>query len=339
MKLRIGAMLAAVAVLAGCDGSSSGGGGQTTTYSGTQGPGDVWTWILYGGQQSFFAENETLGYTYEGDYATLPNGFLKLTILSTTEPNMTTPAVAYAVEIPNTALVVKPDEADAQPIVMAALGQCPSQTADYNWVIAARDAWDPQSHEAYGVTTVSVLQGHSLDLEHNQYGLDGSFLGTNTETGWSCQDGLITNTVNPTIVVVSPSGIFVGDNGPNEGGFMGMVAPAAMVDVSANALAGRQFMGFVFREGDSDADTDAMTVVGLAQGGLEATVYSDVEAGTVAETVELSLGAQSTPGIVNGTVNDGQNSQAMVFMISQVGGRLFVFGIADGPSNFIAIER
>src|SRR5579862_1076431 len=102
-------------VLWGCGGSGVGGGSASPSlrsYVGTQGPGDVWSWQLTG--TTFTATNQTQGFHYTGTEATLPTGFLKLTVGTTDDPNVTVGQSAYALELPGTALVMKPAGADSK---------------------------------------------------------------------------------------------------------------------------------------------------------------------------------------------------------------------------------
>src|SRR5579864_7172487 len=83
------------------------------SYFGTQSPGDSWSWTITknsAGSGTFSAVNNTSGKTYSGNVVTLSNKFLELTITTTTDSNVTVggaSATAYALEFPNTAVIVR----------------------------------------------------------------------------------------------------------------------------------------------------------------------------------------------------------------------------------------
>lgn len=171
-----------IAILLGCGG---GGGDVTTTatsrsYLGTQSPGDVWSWAITtdaGGSGSFSATNATTTYTYSGTVSTLPSKFLKLAITATTDPAITPlPAYAYAFEIPNTAVIVKPAGNHARVIIAAAQGTSPTANGSYNWLTIPTTGWNADNSVAYGVTS-TTLTGSTFDFSHSYYLLSGSHAG------------------------------------------------------------------------------------------------------------------------------------------------------------------
>ena len=155
------------------DSSSSSSVSSATSYLGTQSPGDVWTWNIDRTAATFSATNEITTYSYSGTVGMLPNDFLLLTVTGTTDPGLTPPALAYAYEVPNTALIVKPAEADSKVIVAVKEGECLTQDATYNWIVMPWANWDSNGDGAYGVTSITV-NGSSYDLSHNEYNLDGT---------------------------------------------------------------------------------------------------------------------------------------------------------------------
>lgn len=70
---------------------------------GTQSKDSAWTWNLDKENNSFSAIDTTTGYTYSGDLAILPNGYLELTITSTSDPHIAIPESVFGHEISNTA--------------------------------------------------------------------------------------------------------------------------------------------------------------------------------------------------------------------------------------------
>jgi hypothetical protein len=81
----IGLCVISIAFIYGCGNATGGGssGGVSNrvgvfSYSGTQSPGDIWTWTI--GTSEFIGTNETLGYWITGEWTALSSGFSKATI-------------------------------------------------------------------------------------------------------------------------------------------------------------------------------------------------------------------------------------------------------------------
>ncbi len=348
------AVLLAVLVTA-CGGGSGGGtvavvADQGTTYLGTQSPGDVWTWTL-NEDNTFVAENVTLTHSYSGTYTTLPSDFLKLSVTSSSNPAViatpANPAIAFAFEVPGTALVIRPAGADSDVIVATAQGSCPTANASYNWTVMPYAGWDANSSEAYGVTT-STVTGSSFDFVHDLYQLDGTAIATTSGAGFTCAEGRISKDGDPMIVGLTPSGFLIGDNGPNAGGFIGMEAPATNVDLSAAALAGKEFRGVLFRNGSTGDDTALIWGRPNAAGALDGGTYFDIEAGTENQEVTVTFGTQSSPGVVSAVLDPllaGLASEDFTVMVNEINGKYFVFGIStvEGistqPYNLVLIEQ
>lgn len=350
--------VASAAIIGSCGGGGGGGddggGGETTsrtsTYLGTQSPGDVWRWTItmINGSGICDAINETTGYTYSCRVTTLPNKFLKLTITATTDPNITTlPAYAYALEFPDTALIVKPVGADSKVIVGVAQGACPTSNATYNWVTMPWTGWNNAVDNAYGVTALTV-SGSNLDFSHNYYLLSGAPATppTGTATGFTCSGGRITKAGNSMVIGVTPSGLAIGDSGPNMGGFVGMAAPAANVNLNDVVLAGREYRGVYFENNSAVDDTNPVWARPNGSGGFAGGEYLDFE-GNVEDTtdpVTVAFNTQANPGIVNGTLTDSSGSRNIVMMINRINGKYFIYGInarsvPGEPGNFFVIER
>lgn len=339
------------ALVTACGGSDSvdsvgGGGGGGSTYLGTQSPGDVWTWTL-NDDSSFSATNSTLSHTYSGTYSTLSaSGFLKLSVTATSDPGViatpTTPVIAYAFEVPGTALIVKPAGTDSDVIVATAQGACPTVDTTYNWTVMPLAGWDSGINEAYGITNTTVT-GANFDFIHELFQLDGTSISTTPDLGYTCLNGKITKTGSDVVVGLTPSGFLIGDNGPNVGGFMGMAAPAADVDISPAGFAGREFRGVLFRNGSSGDDTTliwARPNTGSGNAQLEGGAYvnDDLETGTEAREVTVTFGTQTSPGVVNAVLTpvDGTTpAENFKVVINVINGKYFAFGIStvEGNSN------
>lgn len=344
-------LLIAMLVFVGCGGSGSGGSSSSggTSYLGTQSPGDVWTWNINRSANTFSATNETNTYTYSGTVATLPNDFLILTVMETTDPGLTPPEVAYAFEVPDTALIVKPAEPDSKVIVAVKQGECLTQDATYNWVVMPWNGWNGSGDGAYGVTDITV-NGSSYDLSHQEYEIDNDPKPAHSETGITCAEGRIDDSSDPDSVIgVTPSGVIIGDHGPGQGGFVGFEAPASNIAISAAALAGKEFRGVVFKNGnDSGEDTEPVWARANPAGGIDGGHYTDFDNGVESTPmVHLAFVTQSSPGVVTGTLTDLSfpNTENFTFMVSEINGKYFIFGIAaeggdnSRPYNFLVMEN
>jgi len=337
-------------ILIVCSDSGVNDNSSTRTYIGTQTPGDVWSWELTtsGGSGTFTAVNETLGYEYSGTVSTLPNRFLELIVTSSTEPGFTAPAEAYALEYPDTVLLVKPAGSGSDVIACVALGTCPTEDATYNWVDLLEEDWDVTTDEAYGVTTSSV-SGSDFTFTHTKYDLYGTELGSPvTETGFSCSGGEITRAGDDLVIAITPSGVFVGDNGPGEGGIVGMQAPASNIDLSDVLLSGREYRGITFEDGSSSSDpTKPIWARPDGSGNLIGGEYEDPFEDGIEKTdhATITFGSQASAGVVTATLTDSgsSTSKPMVFMINRIRSKYFIYGASLGGdghgANFLAIEQ
>ncbi|MBI3609652.1 MAG: hypothetical protein HY204_03000 [Nitrospirae bacterium] len=339
-------ILLATSLLTACGKDGNGTPGVAArTYLGTQSPGDLWQWTI--GDATFSATNLTTTYTYSGTKTTLPSGFLKLVLTATTEPGATLPTTAYALEYPNTVLLVKPAGSGSGRLIAAvAKGACPTATENYNWVDIPHLNWDATVTEAYGTATMS-LSGSTYTFDITKHLLAGTLQTPVTETA-ACADGQFTLS-GSSVAAVTPSKAIVVDNGPGEGGVFGMIAPTANVDLTA--IASKNYRGVLFKRvgtADTTEPVGAEPGTGLDAGNLKGFCYTDVEANTrCANPVTLDLvgAGQTTAGIVSLTLTDADSSlHTFVFMANQVGGKYLLFGISTNtsstePYNVILIEQ
>jgi hypothetical protein len=343
------ALLAAV-LFAACSKSSS-DSPSARNCIGTQSPGDVWSWTITldsTGAGTFSAKNETLNRDYSGSVSTMPNKFLKLLVTATTDTTVTSlPAVASALEVPGTVLIVKPAGNTENVIVAVASGDCPTQSATYNLVQLAWPGWNAATSSAYEVDDVAV-SGSDVEVFGNQYLLNGTVIGSPNQTGLTCSNGRISIPSEPGVVAtVTPSGAIMQDGGPNGGGVFGMQAPATNVDLNDVILVGREFRGVVFEDNNVAGSDDTHPIWARPNGfgGMKGGDYTDFEAGTenTSNTATITFSAQASKGVVNGGKTDSAGSVDMVFMINKIGGKYLIYGVGADSSGkqelFIAIER
>lgn len=325
------AVLLAFAIGACEDDSSS---DTSNSYTATQSPGDVWSWTLT--SSTFTATNDTTGFTYSGGKETLANLFLKLTVTASTDPGVPLDgtAVAFALEVPGTALIVKPADTDGKAIVGVGQGSCPTADATYNWITIPRADWDAASSEAYG-TADSTVSGSDISFDVSAFMLDGNPVGSNTAST-TCSNGVMTETGSTTTIGIAPSGTFVGDNGPNDGGFIGVVAPSANVAFADITASGLEYRGVLFKNNNAnDDDTEPVWVRRSSSGVLTGGNYSDFEGNVenTSEGVTLTFDSQPSPGVLLATLADPGGPSDFVFVVNQVDGSFVLYGISQDVGN------
>ena len=340
--------------LGACGSSSSSSdddSNSTRNYMGTQTPGDIWSWTITTdlvGSGTFSASNDTLGNTYSGTVVTLANGFLKLTVTATSGPG---PAFIpeYALEFPGTALIIKP-AGTGDAIVAVALGDCPTASATYNWVDLLELGWVVATDQAYGVSDSTVTgSGSNFDFSHTNYRLDGTPLAPEIATGFTCSGGIITHPTDPTVIVATPSGAFIGDKGLGAGGMVGMQAPSSDIVWSDVVLAGREYRGVIFEDGNLDEDPTRPVWarpdgLGGLTGGQWDNFEANVENTTITDTVTVTFDDQNSPGVVEALVTDSSGTTNMVLMINIINGKYFIYGAHENSfysigANFLLIEQ
>jgi hypothetical protein len=252
----------------------SGGDGEekasdSRSYLGTQAPGDVWKWQIDPDAETVTMhwdmgtfDDLTDDLTITGTYTRLPSGYLKVENLDSTPDHAEVPedgtAWFYAVEIPNVALIVKPEGSiKGEIIALAAEGDCTSALGTFNYLHTANVAgFDPVVEDAFGTATFSgtpdaiTLEGtkHSLDcLVDGPCTVSGSIQAPPTAT---CEGGHLILKEGETTVAegqITPAGVMALDFGFGNGGIFGF----AQSDISLGQITGRSYIGVVFTESDS----------------------------------------------------------------------------------------
>ena len=298
---------------------------------------------------------------YTGSVATLSSKFLKLTIATTTDSNVIAGNIEYAVEFPNTALIVKPAGVKDALVIGAAQGNSPSP-ASYNWVKVANLGWAVDTDPAFGTAT-SNGSASALTISVVPYLLGSTApMPTITYTGLFNNGVITTTAADGTTFGVTPSGVFIGDQGTN-GGLIGMLQPAAKIGSAGILQSGREFRGFVFMT-HPPFESDGITLQDETQGiwsrtkgdGLiTAGEYTNFANGTEDSDpggdsmATLSLDNEVAPGEFAGTMTDSHaGKHAFTLMINQINGKYMIFGFSQNqwgsgsnmsPYLFVVMEQ
>jgi hypothetical protein len=304
----------------------------------------VWSWTLNSAASTFSATNLTKNYTYSGTMSQLPSGFLKLVVASTTDPGVTTPATAYAVELPQTALLVQPvgpyDPMTisfvTQLIVAGAQGACPTSGAKYNLVEVPTGTFSTATSPSYATATGTVAGG-LLSWTASSFKLNGTATGTDSQSGFACSQGLFTKPGNPTTVALTPSGVFFVDNGGAGGGVSGAVgvaAPAANLDLAQ--IGTSSYRGFIFYHKNGSPRTNpAIAFAGAAGDSIKTCTYNNVETNAVSTNCgRFIVNSQLSPGLVTATNREPPGGYSpYVVAITQINGKYIFFGAGQAGGS------
>lgn len=203
--------------------------------------------------------------------------------------------------------------------------------------------WEVTSDAAFG-TAITTGSASSLVISIASYLLGGTVPNnTVTEAGFSCNNGVITSTVaNMPEFSITPSGVFIGDQG-TDGGVFGMLQPQAKIGSTAILQQGREFRGFVFMthppngpDGVTPVDkTQAIWSRTKGDNLITAGEYTNFGNGTEDSCpggdscATLSLDNEVAPGEFSGTMIDSHaGSHPFTLMINQIDGKYMVFGFS-----------
>jgi len=338
----------AVGLVAGCGQSTSSNSSTmphgTFTYFGTQSPGDIWSWTI--GEGTMIATNETKGKYYSGTFSAQPSGFLKGVITASNDLSLplNSTAKVYLMEFPNTMLIVKPADSDRL-IVCAAQATIEPTAGQYNWIKVPNSGWNANANTGYGTADVSV-SGGQCNIYLSRYMIDGSLISATLEAGYIFANGRLIKSGSDLSVFMTPSGLFIGDNGLGSGGFAGLKYEAVNIsDAMAKEYRGAQFT--------FDSSTGLGSTVALGSGPNPAAPrtmrvwnYSDVDNNVIDTSTYATLSpvTQESSGIVSGTLLYSNGASRNIKMaIAKISGKYVVIGIeaitATTPVNFIAIEQ
>ena len=320
------------------------------------------------GNGTFTATNLFTGYTYGGTATPLSGnatGFTKLTYTTSTDPDVTPGASAYMIEIPDTVVMAVPGPftqlnngdgilyagSNNPPVMAVAQGECPTSSGSFNWVMVPPSGWcsgdDSQGTcangpssigPAYGTAEITVLGG-LYGMTVQPYLLSGTSQPAFTMVGASCSGGVISGTDSlgrALRVAFTPSGLFFIDLPRGQGSMVGADA-SVTVDFSEFLQNGRTFIGWNFMsirdfQNPSYTAPDTAAVLGIANGTtINGSSFLDLDSGTLQpySGATLNFVSQPSPGLVTYTNQESDGTHDGVFVIKQVAGKYYYFGITD----------
>lgn len=358
--------VACIAFIYGCGANpTSGGGGSsggnragTFVYSGTQSPGDVWSWII--STETFIGSNETTGMWVKGSWVTLVTGFGKATITSAEGPSAPPgdgSAHAYFLEFPNTMLLVKPDDDnDSRVMVCAAAATIEPNAGRYLFVNIPESGWDIGS-PSYGTVEAINNSDGTFSFAVTNYTITNEVFSSNPPTRFIWSNGSFTieaTGTDSTEVFMTPSGVFFGDSGPDRGGFAGASIESITTSELYATVFPHTFKGvrFIYYPGSSTGETEPITCTkDSTRDALLASSYIDVETGTQpGPGVSITFEVSTVPGFFTGYATQlnpsSPGTERFVSSVSQIGPasgkKYMLYGIGstqDGrPWNFLLIQ-
>ncbi|MEM8765619.1 MAG: hypothetical protein AAGD88_17525 [Bacteroidota bacterium] len=285
-------------------------------YTGTQSPGDVWSFNLNFTTSTFTGmwDNGTLTNTTDdvaltGTFSMLSSGFLKLVLTDATPDRPSLPedgsAIFYAKEIEELALFAQPAGSLTGPVIVAAeMEDCISSLATYNYIVAAPPSttYNPNIEEAYGSINLSgTFPSFSVDGQKKSLDCIGGICTLDTPltpvTG-NCI-GMGELDVTGARGQVTSNGVFMLDSGPGNGGIFGLRTDTSITSAD---ITGTTLQGFAFVPSNNISEAVQLDFAGGAPSAL-AQIFSNLETNTIdtGNLVTVTL-SSFTDGLVTGTM-------------------------------------
>jgi hypothetical protein len=260
--------------VAGCSGTNkslSSAANQYNTYAGTQNlPLGTLKGVLEGGVWSLSLDDDNRFFSYQdlydpllksvGSFAAV-NGFLDLTL-----DGGKSGSGGYAIEIPGSALAIRPGDGTQYPVIAAGANSCqnPAANTTYQFLVLTlgNNLASQSGYAAYG-SIQATAQGTAWSFSSfNEYAVDGTSLSPAQIPSGACVYTAEGYAVNipisdpqnydiPFTVAVGPTGFFIADLGQNgfssqsTAGLVGTVKPSSQVstsDIVAGKYAGFQYL-------------------------------------------------------------------------------------------------
>ncbi len=317
-------------------------------YMGAQSPGDVWLFTLDDTGNQFSATNQTTGLNYTGTTLPLANGFLKTSITSSNDPNLPAGSSGYAVEVPGVAAMLALGGGTDKPVALVAQGACPTlnSPANVQLVNLGKSTYDSTQSESYASVVVSQ-SGANYNFSLNSFLLDGTLRTSQSGTlpSGTCSGGVITIPNVPTssggtttvTVAAAINGLYIIDLGPGHGAAVGSQT-FAVDSTTLNSAMSATYLGAIFRRNSTPITTFAGFGPGSGtsiSGGAFTNIDSDAFSAH-ATNVTVNFTSVNTNGFLQGNVSDsatGLDHTPFVGMVTQNGGKFFIFGITTDTST------
>jgi len=311
-------IISMVSLISACGGSSS---STATTPQNYSGPGSKWD-VNLAADDTFIitrrpALNVAVDMTVTGTYTTLPTGFVRLTVgTSSGTATADLPAVgseAIALEVPGYAFLLMPlNSTDSQMIPMISSGECPTVDVNANWVIVngetGRDAssatQDFFGTFAFNVTTLVASLPSMFALDN----LFSSLTPDPLPVG-ACVDGIM-EISNGVMFLTSNGGAIVHigtDTVGNEidDSVIFALGQKAITDV---ANLDGNYAGILFDESNTGTEINPVKM-SCTSGTCIGSIVSDITTGAIQAGATATINLTGTPddkapGFITGTITD-----------------------------------
>lgn len=311
---------------------------------GYNGPGSKWDVIL-NADNTFEVTvrenaNSPIQLTVNGDYSRATSGFTLLTVDSATgngAPNQGD--IAYALEVPGYAFMLRPLDADNDQITpMIESGACPSADFNANWVVVKKSNNAPANdatRDFFGTFSYDATLGGATIPSRFALASDFASLGSAGFSEGTCNEGLMFVDDAQMYLTSSGGGIVqTSISDEDESNFI-FALPQDTVNNIAN-LDG-DYSGLLFDKSHSDpADRISPVYLSCLAGACTGQIVTDVTNGTLSnETVNILLGnVVDTPsaGFVTGTIGAGSLA-CMVDLDAANSGKNVVNCVGQSPGS------
>jgi hypothetical protein len=343
-----------LAFIYGCGSNATGGGGGgggisnrsgSFSYSGTQSPGDMWTWNI--SDETFSGSNETTGFYVTGEWTALSSKFGKAHVLSIN--GVATSEYTYFLEFPDTILLFRPFSNDNKDnvIVCAAHSTVEPSQGKYLWVTIPESGWT-DAFTAYGTVEATGSGSGPWSFDVTNYLLTGEVSDNFTVSGYTFTNGVMDNGNYPTNpkLFMTPTGVFMGDNDTHSG-----FAGASYEAFDAGDAVKHNYRGvrFKYYSGSGTNETEVVAASPYNSTSLNAHRYISVDNNTLdlTDNTYITFEAQDlNTGFTNLYAYDENQGTTAIYkaVAAKVGpapGKymLFGFGVEAGlPTNFLVIQ-
>lgn len=337
-------------LLVGCGGSSSdddSGGGSSSTVQNYSGPGSKWD-VTLNTDSTFvitYRESHTadVGMTVNGTYVRNSSGFVTLTVSSSTgEDGPSAGDMAWALEVPGYAFMLKPmDDDSGQMIAMVESGSCPTADFDANWVIVKKssdDNADSTERDFFGTFSYDA-DSDSATLP-SSFSLAGDFAQQEQGTvpDGTCSDGLMD--MQEAVMYLTTNGGALVHTGIDDEEDSSIIFALAQSAISSFSTIDGNYAGMLFDDGMTDGSKINPVSMSCTDGSCVGTLVTDVANGTTSDdSVTISFDAQSidtlATGFITGTItSDGTGNLACMVDDNAAGsGKTIVSCVGQSPGD------